>query len=228
MDIVTPEQLRTLLEARELVLRQRFEAMISEVTETRDLLERIDFDGRAAQARRRNPGHGTADRARRRAERRSDDSPERRAACGRSRGAGAAEQPRRTPRKRWAWPMPSRRSASNWSTTASTPRSSIERVKGASPIRCAAIGEEMFPELDRRLDQLRRHAGRRDAGPQNRQRARQQTDAIVLAMRQVLARMMELESFNEAVELLRIDHRSAGEAQRAHQAACTSRNFAIC
>ena len=79
----------------------------------------------------------------------------------------------------------------------------IERVKGgiADPLR--GIGEEMFPELDRRLDQLRTTLTDARSGPQNRQRARQQTDAIVLAMRQVLARMLELESFNEAVELLR-------------------------
>ena len=32
-----------MLEARELVLRQRFEAIIQEVTETRDLLARMDF-----------------------------------------------------------------------------------------------------------------------------------------------------------------------------------------
>ena len=36
-----------------------------------------------------------------------------------------------------------------------------------------------------------------------RDRAQQQVDEILLAMRQVLDRMLELESFNEAVELLR-------------------------
>ena len=43
LDVVTPEQLRTMLESRELVLRQRFDGMIQEMTETRDLLARLEF-----------------------------------------------------------------------------------------------------------------------------------------------------------------------------------------
>ena len=38
LDVVTPDQLQIMLKARELVLRQRFEAIIQETTETRDLL----------------------------------------------------------------------------------------------------------------------------------------------------------------------------------------------
>jgi hypothetical protein len=43
LDVVTPEQLRGMLEARELVLRQRFERIVQEVVETRDLLSRVSF-----------------------------------------------------------------------------------------------------------------------------------------------------------------------------------------
>jgi hypothetical protein len=43
LDVVSPDELRTLLEARELVLRQRFEVIIQEVAQTRDLLLRMDF-----------------------------------------------------------------------------------------------------------------------------------------------------------------------------------------
>ena len=43
LDVVTPEQLRAMLESRELVLRQRFERIIQEMTETRDLLARLEF-----------------------------------------------------------------------------------------------------------------------------------------------------------------------------------------
>ena len=39
----TPEQLRTMLQSRELVLRQRFENIIKETTDVRDGLVRIDF-----------------------------------------------------------------------------------------------------------------------------------------------------------------------------------------
>ena len=43
LDVVTAAQLRAILEARELLLRRRFETMIGEFTETRDLLARIEF-----------------------------------------------------------------------------------------------------------------------------------------------------------------------------------------
>ncbi len=43
LDVVTPDQLRAMLAARELVLRQRFEQMIQEMGDTRDLLARMPF-----------------------------------------------------------------------------------------------------------------------------------------------------------------------------------------
>ncbi|HEY1785111.1 MAG TPA: hypothetical protein VGG30_06150, partial [Pirellulales bacterium] len=43
LDVVTPEQLRSMLEARELLLRRRFETIVQELTETRDALVRIDM-----------------------------------------------------------------------------------------------------------------------------------------------------------------------------------------
>ena len=43
LDVVTPDQLRTMLQARELVLRQRFEAILQEMIETRDSLARIEY-----------------------------------------------------------------------------------------------------------------------------------------------------------------------------------------
>ncbi len=43
LDVVTPDQLRLMLEARELTLRQRFEVIIREVDETRELLSRMEF-----------------------------------------------------------------------------------------------------------------------------------------------------------------------------------------
>jgi hypothetical protein len=45
LDVVSPDRLLAILEARELTLRQRFETIIEEFTKTRDLLVRIDFGG---------------------------------------------------------------------------------------------------------------------------------------------------------------------------------------
>ena len=49
LDVVTPEQLRTMLESRELVLRQRFDGMMQEMTETRDVLARLEFSRQEAE-----------------------------------------------------------------------------------------------------------------------------------------------------------------------------------
>lgn len=43
LDVVAPEHLRAMLEARELALRQRFAAIIEEVQETRDSMGRVEF-----------------------------------------------------------------------------------------------------------------------------------------------------------------------------------------
>ena len=57
LEIVAPDRLLAMLEARELQLRQRFETIIDEFTATRDLLARIDF-GEA-----KSRGAGPADKA---------------------------------------------------------------------------------------------------------------------------------------------------------------------
>ncbi len=50
LDVVTPEQLRSMLESRELLLRRRFETIIGEFTETRDLLARLELETEKPQA----------------------------------------------------------------------------------------------------------------------------------------------------------------------------------
>jgi hypothetical protein len=45
LDIVPPEQLLSMLEGRELMLRHQFEIIYQEFTDTRDALARLDFDG---------------------------------------------------------------------------------------------------------------------------------------------------------------------------------------
>ena len=71
----------------------------------------------------------------------------------------------------------------------------------AEPLR--KIVDPMFPDLERRLEELQTALENVEKGPGLRDRAQQQADAILLAMRKVLDRMIELENFNEAVELLR-------------------------
>ena len=78
-----------------------------------------------------------------------------------------------------------------------------DRLRGgiAQPLR--RVAEQMFPELERRLEALSPKLDDPRQGPLLRDRAQQQAEEILVAMRHVLDRMIELESFNEVVELLR-------------------------
>jgi len=88
----------------------------------------------------------------------------------------------------------------------------------ADPMR--RIGEEMFPELDRRLNRLEA-ALSLDTGREAREEAVAQVDAILQAMERVLQRMLELEDFNKAIELLReiigLQEKLDEQTRRRHQ-----------
>ena len=61
----------------------------------------------------------------------------------------------------------------------------------------------MFPELERRLDSLQSALADVKLAASARNNAKTQADAILLSMRQVLDRMIELQDYNEMVEILR-------------------------
>jgi hypothetical protein len=71
----------------------------------------------------------------------------------------------------------------------------------ADPLR--RICSEMFPELERRLRTLQARLADPQAGAVARDAAREQADAILVQMSQILDNMLELESFNEVLDLLR-------------------------
>ena len=71
----------------------------------------------------------------------------------------------------------------------------------ADPLR--RICGEMFPELERRLQTLQARLADPQAGATARDAAREQADAILVQMNQILDKMLELETFNEVLDLLR-------------------------
>jgi hypothetical protein len=71
----------------------------------------------------------------------------------------------------------------------------------ADPLR--HIGEVSFPELDRRLKRLQSSLADPIASKSRHDAALAQVDAILLEMRQIMNKMLELESFNEIVQHLR-------------------------
>ena len=217
LDVVSPEQLRTMLEARELVLRQRFEAIIQDVTETRDLLLGTDFS---------KPAAGRADAGRAGGVSLRDKTTSKPPAPG---GAEPGEEPEEkeslTPERQLALrtlrvQQALQNTRKNTQETLGVAeafddirlqltnnRIDTEQLKQrlgpgiAEPLR--KIGDQMLPELEHRLESLEAAVADLRLGPERRLHAQEQADEILLAMRKVLGRMIELEDFNELVSTLR-------------------------
>ncbi|MBN2292541.1 MAG: hypothetical protein JXM70_08960 [Pirellulales bacterium] len=179
LDIVTPAQLEAMLQARELVLRQRFEAIIEEVTETRDSLERIDFSDTEGE----NADRGLAIRTLR---------CERAIQNGRKNAhevLGTAE----------AFDHIRLQLVNN---RIDTEELRVRLEAGiAKPLK--RIAEIMFPQLELHLQELHGALDDMKTGPSKRDIAKKQIDAILLNMDEVLSRMMELEDYGQAIAILR-------------------------
>ncbi len=212
LDVVTPEQLRTMLEARELGLRQRFERIVEEVTETRDLLTRIDFDAPAPQDNENQAADengenkevdGEGAEAGETPDTKDETSPERALALRTLRVQRALQNSRKSAHETLgvadAFVGIREELINNRIDTAELKTRLQQGI--ADPLR--EIAEAMFPELDRRLDRLEATLAQDDAGPENRDLAVAQVDAILESMSKVLERMLELEDFNKAIEQLR-------------------------
>jgi hypothetical protein len=237
LDVVSPEELRAMLEARELVLRQRFESIVEEMTEGRDLLLRMDFSAPGPPAAK--PATKPADKA----EAKAAVKP----AADKAAGAEPGDQPlheenlspaqraeRRTERVLQAL-QNCRKNAQETLGVADSiddirqqlanNRIDTEELKNrlgagiAEPLR--RICEQMFPELERRLEALQAATADLLAGPARRDAARRQADDILLAMRKVLSRMVELEDFNELVDrlrtIIRLQQQISKQTQERHR-----------
>jgi len=205
LEVVSPEQLRAMLEARELVLRQRFELILQEVTETRDILARLPLEalpGTSEESRITSP-HPNDEPGDEPDESQAADSPERRKTL-RLLGVQHALT---NCRKNAQELLGVAEGFDDIRKQLINNRIDTEELKHrlqhdiAEPLH--VIVEQMFPELERRLEALQKVLEDRERTPALRDQAQRQAEEIILAMRKVLDRMLELESFNEAVELLR-------------------------
>ncbi|MBN2473018.1 MAG: hypothetical protein JXB62_00320 [Pirellulales bacterium] len=237
LDIVSSEDLRVELEKRELVLRQRFERIIEEVTETRDLLLRLDFakpnrdqttegdvptagpTGDAAATKGepggepvREPGNEPGDAlpaepdnevGEEPDEESQPDSPQRKSLMRTLRIQRAMQNGRKNAHETAgvadAFDDIRRQFINNQIDTEELKRRLKQGI--ADPLH--HVADEMFPALEQRLLRLQEEVADEELGPSERDVAREQVEEILLRMQQVLDRMIELEDFNEALELLR-------------------------
>jgi hypothetical protein len=204
LDVVTADQLRAILESRELVLRQRFETIIADVTETRDSILRVRFETPEEAAAETDENDGSEPGDTERAPSDSGETAEERLA-----GLNALRVQRAL--------QNSRKSAHETRATADSfddirlqlvnNRIDTEELNQrleegiADPLR--NVSDEMFPELERRLQRLLETLADDEAGTENRRAAIEQSNLVLARLKLVLDRMLELENFNEVIELLR-------------------------
>ena len=153
LDVVSPAALRAMLEARELVLRQRFERMLQEVTETRDLLARLEFERATAEGETAASSADVApDSAPDNVE--SADSPKRRASLRLLRVQGALNNCRKNAQEvlgaAEAFDDICKQLVNNRVDTEELKRRLDDGI--AKPLH--RIAGEMFPEWERRIEAL--------------------------------------------------------------------------
>jgi len=193
LDIVTAGDLLAQLERRELTLRQRYEAIYEKMTEMRDLLSRVDLDAVEASAPSAPEGSSrspvSADQrelARRRlrvARALQDVNQSAEEISGVAEGFDDLEQQLVNNRI----DNPDLRSRLG------------EQI--AQPLH--RIADQRMPELGAQLKWVEQHVADSAAGKPALEKSIQLTDQILVEMKQVLDRMLELETYNEVVALLR-------------------------
>ena len=223
LDVVTPDELRSLLQGRELVLRQRFESIVQEMRETRDLLIHVEFalPGESGDKSKTAKDKGGA-------------------AAGTKTPAGASKpvheaglepgevdivRQKLTPAE-----LLGQRTEQVLLGLQNCHKKTDETggvVEGIDDIRLQMVNnrieteqlkkrlgenvseplhliyDQLYPQFAKDLESLQAALADPAAGPQRREIARQQADRLLLKMQEVLHNMLELENFNEVVQRLK-------------------------
>ncbi len=204
LDVVTVSELLALLERRELALRQRFESLYEKLTDTRNLLNRVQSNDTNANTAEPAPA----------ADAKKPDDPAAKPAD----GAVTAERMLSRRRLRVAGSLQNVVQAADEvkgvaesfdDLGAELTNNRIENpdLKSrlgeqiARPLH--QIAEERLPELATQLKLVESRLEDTAATATELKKAIAQADATLVAMRQVLDKMLELETYNEVVALLR-------------------------
>ena len=204
LDVVSMDELLTRLEAQELLVKQRFEAIVEEMTETRNLLLRMDFtppEKAATAAPKARSG-------RRRTGRAPEETPNFTAEELSKRRLERTLQALQNCRKNHAETADViaaieeiRLQLENNQVDDEKHKKRIEK-RVLQPLH--EIVDAMFPLLDKELMDLKEVVDNLSTGPKARDAAQKQADLILAKMQVVLDDMMKAEDFQrEVVERLK-------------------------
>ncbi len=177
LDVVTPEELRASLERRELLLRKRFEAIYQAMQEARDGLAQIDLAITTPDSNHHSRLRLQISRSLQDAERVGHET----MAVAREFEAIRAEL------------------INNRLDTEEVK----SRLKQGISDPLLEIGGPLTSTLKEHIEQLGSSLANQQQSLRHRQQSVAQADFILVEMKQVLNRMLELESFNEVLELMR-------------------------
>ncbi len=209
LDVVTVAQLLALLERRELELRQRFEAAFAKMTDTRHLLSRVNFDTTEEAPATDSDSDTPVDVAERAFTRR------------RLRVAGALQNVTQSAHEvlGLATGFDDIHNQLENNRVDNLELKSRVREQIAQPLRL--LGEKSMPPLERQLQLVSDRIADPQTGTAALADATRLADAVLVEMQLILDRMLELESYNEVVALLRgiiEDQESIHERTKRQQA----------
>ena len=186
LDIVTDSELRALLEKRELALRQRFEAIYEKMLSTRQLFDRIVISSEVP----KDPAP-------------AQEEPERQQERDRLRIGGAIQNVVQLSHETLGvadgFEQIVLEMENNRVDTAELKQRLQQGI--SDPLR--EVGGRLMPDLESQLEQLQKVFPQQDVTSEALGASKAQGDKVLAAMKEILDRMLELESYNELVELLR-------------------------
>jgi hypothetical protein len=226
LDVVAPETLLAMLEAREIGLRRRFEQIVQEMTQARDFLTRVQAPtapGNAEPGDADRPGNEPGDKLMD-----AQKAAERAQSLRVLRVQQALQQTRKSAQELLgvaAGFQDIREELINNRVDTEDRKKRLQELI-ADPMQ--AIGETMFPELERReevlekllLDDLAAKKYDLGSGKQETAAAVTQANDILAELDRILQQMLDLETFNELLDIVRQligeQERILGETQKTH------------
>jgi hypothetical protein len=210
LDVVTMSELLALLERRELQLRQRYEAIYEKVTDTRNLLARVELDETQT-------NDSSAERAADAADSHEAEEASKDQSAAGDATAGAAQRALARRRLRVAGSLQNVVQSADEITGVAEAFDDLHdqlinnridipdlrsRLREQIALPLHRIGGARMPELAARLELVEKHLQDSTVTPELA-RSIALADEVLVEMKQVLDRMLELETYNEVLDLLR-------------------------
>jgi len=226
LDVVTPETLLAMLEAREIGLRRRFEQIVQEMTQARDMLNRVQTPAKTegaepgdAERPGREPGDKVVD---------EQKAAERAQSLRLLRVQQALQQTRKSSQELLGVAAGFYDIREELINNRVDTEDRKKRLKEQIADPMQLIGETLFPELERReqvlekllLDDLAAKKYDLGSGRQESSAAVNQANDVLAEMEKILQQMLDLETFNELLDIVRQlmddQQRVMGDTQKTH------------